>query len=401
MKSLVCYPCPADTPRSDPPSTMAPRVDHGQAGVALITVLLIVFLASVTATSLAALQQIAIRRSTVLQHQQQARLYTLGAEQWAMLALARDRKQNETDHPGEAWANPPSSALSIQGGVLAITMRDLQGCFNLNNLWQPASTTSSDTTDPKKQPEKDGKSANQGQDQDQDQDQADDQPADSKSPPATPKPANTTGTRDSNESTKSGKARLNETQFRVLQRLLTGLELKPELAQAIVDWIDPDQDPLFPDGAEDSDYSVRTPSYLAANRFLYSVTELRLIKGVDSEVYDKLAPLVCVLPSNTPLNVNTAPVRVLAALANDQDPKDLEHLLEDRPDDGYKTVDDFLSAAKLTVDASLKAQLSVDSQHFLLRAEARVGDGHAMLYSILYREEDGIRVLRRSFGNQD
>ena len=72
-----------------------------------------------------------------------------------------------------------------------------------------------------------------------------------------------------------------------------------------------------------------------------------------------------------------------------------------RPDDGYKTVDDFLSAAKLTVDASLKAQLSVDSQHFLLRAEARVGDGHAMLYSILYREEDGVRVLRRSFGNQD
>jgi general secretion pathway protein K len=50
-------------------------------------VLLIVFIASVTATSLAALQQRAIRRSTVLIHQQQARLYTLGLEQWAMIIL--------------------------------------------------------------------------------------------------------------------------------------------------------------------------------------------------------------------------------------------------------------------------------------------------------------------------
>ena len=64
-------------------------------------------------------------------------------------------------------------------------------------------------------------------------------------------------------------------------------------------------------------------------------------------------------------------------------------------------MDDFLNAAKLTVDAQLKAQLSVNSQHFLLQAEARVGDGRAMLYSILYRDENGVRVLQRNFGNQD
>ena len=108
--------------------------ERSQTGVALITVLLIVFLASVTATSLAALQQIAIRRSTVLQHQQQARLYTLAIEQWAVLVLARDSQQNETDHLHEEWANA-SSALPVTEGVLSAQLRDLQGCFNLNNLW--------------------------------------------------------------------------------------------------------------------------------------------------------------------------------------------------------------------------------------------------------------------------
>ena len=399
MKSPACCPCPADAaPRSEPLRVALFHAGRGQAGVALITVLLIVFLASITATSLAALQQIAIRRSTVLQHQQQARLYAFGLEQWAMLVLARDRKQNETDHTGEGWAHSPP-ALPIKGGAISGRLRDLQGCFNLNNLWQPASSsTAANDADRKRSPEEGGEQADQ--DQDQDQDQAEKETDPSNPPSATSKPANATDVGDSDES-KSGKAQLNQAQFQVLQRLLTGLELKPELAQAIVDWIDPDQDTLFPDGAEDSDYNVQNPPYLTANRPMISVSELRLIKGADQEVYDTLAPLVCALPPDTPLNVNTAPAPVLAALVEGKDPKDMERLLESRPDDGYKSVDDFLNAAKLTVDARLKAQLSVDSQHFLLRAEARVGDGRAMLYSILYRDENGVRVLRRSFGNQD
>ncbi|MBL8250128.1 MAG: type II secretion system minor pseudopilin GspK, partial [Candidatus Competibacter sp.] len=195
--------------------------------------------------------------------------------------------------------------------------------------------------------------------------------------------------------------RLNQAHFQVLHRLLARLELKPELAQAIVDWIDSDQDPLFPDGAEDSDYNVLTPPYLAANRPMLSVSELRAIKGVDRESYEKLAPLVCALPSDAPLNVNTAPALVLAALVEDQDPKDIERALENRPTDGYKSVEEFLDAANLSVEAGLKRQLSVASQHFLLQAEARVGDGRAMLYSTLYRDKNGVRVLRRAFGNQD
>ena len=352
-------------------------INHYQSGVALITVLLIVFLASMAAISLATVQQIAIRRSTVLQHQQQARLYTLGVEQWAALILMHDQQDNATDHPGEIWAGLPSM-LPVENGELSGKIRDLQGCFNLNNLWRPAP----------------------GEAQDNPRQDADKADKDTENP-AEPSPASKPPNPTDPASSASSKAGINQEQLKVLQRLLIGLELQPELTQAIADWIDPDPDPQFPDGAEDSDYTVLNPPYLAANQPFASLSELRLVKGVDREIYDKLALLVCALPPGTPLNVNTAPARVLAALDEQVELADLERLLEDRPAKGYESVDEFLNTAKMTPDAPTKALLSVDSQYFLLQAEARVGDGRAMLYSMIFRDENSVRVLRRSFGNQD
>ena len=360
-----------------------------QTGVALITVLLIVFIASVAAVSLAALQQRAIRRSTVLIHQQQARLYTLGAEQEAMIILIRDLQTSEIDHPGEAWANLPPT-LPVANGDLTARISDLQGCFNLNNLWRPAPgelqpptpNAKRETPPGEGEGEKEQEPAEEGAD-------------------ATPKKPSPIPPKSAQPDKPAAKAALDPAQLKWLQRLLENLELKPELAQAVADWIDPDSDPLFPGGAEDGDYTVLNPPYLAANRPFVSASELRLVKGVDREVYDKLAPYVCALPPGTPLNVNTAPALVLAALGDELTLKDIESLLENRPAAGYKNVDEFLNAAKLTVDAPVKAGLSAASQYFLLRAEARVGDGRATLFSALYRDENGVRVLRRSFGNQD
>ncbi len=372
------------------PPALAVGAIERQTGVALITVLLIVFLASITATSLATLQQMAIRRSAVFQHQQQARLYTLGLEQWAMVILARDRQENEVDHPGEEWANLPL-LLPVEGGELSGRLSDLQGCFNLNNLWRTApggQQPESDENNP-------DRPAGEGEEEETESPTATED-ATAETSPTKPKPP------DDSDQSQSEQEGLNQPQIQALQRLLESLELKPELAQAIADWIDPNGDPLFPDGAEDSDYTVRDPAYLAANRPFASVSELRLVKGVDRETYDKLAPYVCALPPGAALNVNTASAPVLSALSDDgADATELERLLETRPDEGYDNVDDFLNAAELTVNAELKTQLSVGSQYFLLRAEARVGDGRAMLYSMLYRDETGVRVLRRGFGNQD
>jgi general secretion pathway protein K len=200
---------------------------------------------------------------------------------------------------------------------------------------------------------------------------------------------------------------IDDVQVQVLQRLLDTLELDPGIAQAAVDWIDPDQEGLFPDGAEDGDYVAYDPPYRAANRYLVSVSELRLVKGVDMEAYTKLAPYLSALPEFTKINVNTVSPAVLAAvLATESRPPDLaraEALIEDRPDEGYPSVDEFFSAAQVDVASPLvKDNLDIASSYFLVDVEANVGDGRALLASVLQRDSNGAsRVLVRNYGRDD
>jgi general secretion pathway protein K len=321
-----------------PALTHSPSLFLRHSGVALITVLLVIFLASITAVSLASLQQLNIRRSTVLQHQQQARYYVLGAEQWARQILGRDFADSEIDALDEDWAQLPP-ALPVPGGQVSGRIEDLQGRFNLNNLIH------------------------------------EDKP--------------------------------DEAQLAVLVRLLDILKLDGALAQALADWIDSDQGLLFPDGAEDSDYLLRNPAYLAANRPLRSVSELRLIKGADQDVYRTLSPYVSALPADTQptrVNVNTAPAELLAALDARLDIERARELVKQRETDVFTDPEAFAKAvdglAQSEDDShNLENLISVRSDYFVMHAEAVVGDARALLHSVLQRAEAGrSHVLSRSFG---
>jgi general secretion pathway protein K len=332
--------------------------------VALITALLIVFLSSLLATELAWVQQLAIRRSTLLQHQQQARMYLLGAEQWAAAILLRDARAGETDHPGEEWATV-LPALPVQGGGITGRIDDLQGRFNLNNLLRARTDEAAPDPDTGNPPPVGDASDRAG------------------TPPPLP----------------IGVA-VDPKQFRVLQRLLDSLDIAPGVAQAIADWLDEDQDALFPDGAEDGIYVGYSPAYLAANRPLTSLSELRLVAGIDDETYAKLQPYVCALPPGTPLNVNTAPTPVLVAAGDGLGLRQAEDAAKTRGQKGYASVDDFLRAVEFGNEGLGRNHLSVGSRFFLLTAAAQVGDGRATLRSILERNGvDGVRVVRRSFGD--
>ena len=103
-----------------------------QSGVALITALLVVALATVAAVGMAARQQLDIRRTGNLLHSEQAYTYLLGAESWARVVLADDLRNNQTDSANDDWANKPVSL--VEGGMVTGTVRDAQGLFNLNSL---------------------------------------------------------------------------------------------------------------------------------------------------------------------------------------------------------------------------------------------------------------------------
>lgn len=105
----------------------------GQRGVALITAILMVALATVAAVAMATRQQLDIRRTGNLLHGEQAWAYVQSAESWARVVLERDARNSRTDALGEDWATQLSPSL-VEGGQVAGRLIDLQGRFNVNNL---------------------------------------------------------------------------------------------------------------------------------------------------------------------------------------------------------------------------------------------------------------------------
>jgi general secretion pathway protein K len=59
----------------------------------------------------------------------------LGVEDWAKGTLARDLKENRHDGLSDIWT-APLPETRVPGGKLAGRIQDLQGRFNLNNLYQ-------------------------------------------------------------------------------------------------------------------------------------------------------------------------------------------------------------------------------------------------------------------------
>ena len=104
-----------------------------QRGVAIITALLIVAIATTVSVTISTRLQLDVRRTGNLIAGDQAYLYTLVAENWSRRILEQDRKDNQVDHLGEDWAMeiPP---IPVDGGYIQGRLSDMQACFNVNAM---------------------------------------------------------------------------------------------------------------------------------------------------------------------------------------------------------------------------------------------------------------------------
>jgi general secretion pathway protein K len=191
------------------------------------------------------------------------------------------------------------------------------------------------------------------------------------------------------------------------RRLLAALGLNAELAMVVVDWLDPDIDPTFPDGAEDDSYLQGERPYRTANAPLVSISEVRLLKGMNEvldpekneTVYDRLAGHVCVLPTRVPINVNTATVPVLMSLAEGLTETDAEALLAGRGDEGYADVNAFLQADALAGRVVPSGSIGVASNYFMVTSQVMFGRIVVSYQSMIQRSATGeARILMRAQG---
>jgi len=186
----------------------------------------------------------------------------------------------------------------------------------------------------------------------------------------------------------------------LFERLLTILELPPQWAQVIVDWIDPDNNPQIPDGAEETTYLAKTPAYRTANTLLSSPSELRLLAGVDKESYQKLWPHICTLPTRTLINVNTVSLPLLRALVEGLNAQEAAVLLADRQQQPFHSVRDFLVHKVLAGLRVETDRISVSSEYFLFTAQVEIDKTKAHLSSLLHRWPDRVEVVMRSQGGE-
>ncbi len=219
-------------------------------GVALISALLIVALATTLAVMVSLRANLRLRDAGNAQALAQAVASARGALDFGRWALYQDQLQDSKsgsaiDWQGEAWAQA-LPAFPVEGGSVSGVVHDMGGLINLNNLGLQATHTAMDLL--------------------------------------------------------------------VMQTLLSNAGIDPSLANALADWVDGDITVSLPGGAEDTDYLGMTPARLAANQPLRDVDELQRVRGFTPAMVAALRPYVTALPVHTPVNVNTAPAAVIAAL---------------------------------------------------------------------------------------
>lgn len=342
---------------------MLPASRDRQRGIAVLTAILVVAIATVLAVNLLWGTSVDIQRTQGLLAQDQARLYDLGGEELAKHYLSKDGQGSggETDDYGEDWATHIVS--QFKDGALEGWLIDQQGLFDLNSLVDSGTTKA----DPQA-----------------------------------------------------------KQQFENLLVLATAdldVPVDPgtatELAEATIDWLDPDAVPEI-GGAEDAHYTSQQPPYVPANFWFTSVSELQAVKGFTPEILRVVWPHVTALPrrakpepprteANWTLNVNTATDVVLASLVPGKTAEDIKRACGEtvKPETGttvcgtkYDQVADFetdMASAGITLEPKISQNLGVSSNWFLLTVTTTIGSTRSTMYSLLQRDGTNVRARIRTF----
>jgi general secretion pathway protein K len=322
-----------------------------QRGVALIIALILVALATILATKLTFDGFLERRRTMGVLAAEQALHFGMGAEALAADVLLKDAQNTKQTLLASPWAQP-TQPLPItpqedpEGepiGTLQGALEDMEGRFNLNSLGHMIT----DTTTQK--------------------------------PAQDPQP------------------------LQQFERLLASVGVEPKWAAIARDWIDADDIPGSPDGAEDQIYTSQTPPYRTGNWPMMSPSELMNMPGFGADRYRKIAPYVTALPTALPaVNVCTASALVLESLADN-----LAGEYSNSPDvltTGRKTgcFPDLPTIRAVLGPKGVVpvATVMVDrSTFFRLTTRVTLGTTEFTLYSLLQRAPTGkVTPLLRSFG---
>ena len=333
----------------------SPRYPQRQRGVAVITALLLTTLAISIVASLFWQQQVQVRSMENQRLHLQTRWILRGALDWSTLVLRQDSYTNRYTALTQVWATPLAETRldqyiereRIEGEVFDATLSgnivDATSRYNLRNL---ASGTAIDAA-----------------------------------------------------------------QLAIFQRLLTSLQINPALAKTAANLIAGSQPVVVAAGAVDpmtgqeiggeqrdaTDNGNPDPAAQAGQpggtgadpadptqaatipvvrtglgtpmKFL-EVEDLLAVRGFTPEMLEKLRPFVIVLPERTPVNVNTAPAEVLAAVIPNFSLSEAKSLLSRRRNVPWDDIGKFQT--DISGRTPVADSVSVKSDWFLVNSRIRL-----------------------------
>ncbi|MDT0507579.1 type II secretion system minor pseudopilin GspK [Novosphingobium sp. MMS21-SN21R] len=315
-----------------------------ESGAALLSVLLLVAVMAVIAAIMLDRLNLATRLAGNGQAMTQARLYATSAETLAMArikAMVDVSDERTVDRGGLLGREFP---LPLARGTVMARVDDAGNCFNINSLI---------------------------------------------------------------EADALGTLKLRVVGLNQLRALMAGLAIPQAesaiASDAIADWIDSDNVPA-PNGAEDETYQGTTTPYRTAGRLIGDVSEIRAVRGMTPQFYERLRPWLCALPGAdlSPINVNTLrpdQALLLSILAPEAIPVDRARaLIAARPALGWGSADDALrglSAPNIPLN-----QLQVRSRWFLLTQTVTVDSAQVEEQALIDVGSNPPRVAFRSWGDR-
>ncbi len=180
------------------------------------------------------------------------------------------------------------------------------------------------------------------------------------------------------------------------------------VAQASADWIDSNSS-TQPGGAEDESYSRLPKPYRTANTLMIDKSEWRAVLGVNSELYGRMAPLLCALPDTAlpAYNINTlAPAQsalIAAILPAGVNPAQIKAALAARPAGGFSSYQALLAQAGLGNQAppgEAAIQLQTRTNWFQLDLTGTLGDLEMAETALIDGRLRPARLVRRSYGER-
>lgn len=310
---------------------------HRQRGVAVVTALLLTTLAITIVASLFWQQQVQVRSIENQRLQLQKQWILRGALDWTRLILREDKKYSVPDHLGEPWAVP-----------LAETRLD---------QYVENSGSSSDVPDA----------------------------------------ALSGGIVDAQARFNLANLCCNETgaprpvEVAVFGRLLTNARQNPALAQATADLMASAQrkPAQGAQGGGGADSSGAQPMSIA------HVDDLLAVPGFTPEILSSIRDFVVVLPSSTPINVNTAPAEVLAARIDTLSLSDAAAIVAARENAWFRNEGEFTQRLQDQGKqlGSGTGQVTIRTNYFLVNGNVRLNRAGMQMQALIDRTASNPKVL--------